>query len=171
MVVWLIGMSGAGKTVIGTELHRLMKKELDKVVFLDGDVFREILGNDLGHTVEDRRKSADRVCKMCKFLDENGIHVVAAILSIFPESREWNRQQYNDYFEVFVDVEFEELKRRDSKGLYSAALAGQIKNVVGVDIDFPKPECPDVTILNNGKQSPEIQARNIFQAIISKYPL
>jgi len=149
MVIWLIGMSGAGKTVIGKDLYNKLKKEYSNLVFLDGDDFRTIFGNDVGYTIEDRKKNADRFYRMCKYLDKNGINVIVSILSIFPELRELNRKNYSAYFEVYIEVAFDVLIRRDSKGLYNKALKGEIKNVVGVDIKFPVPEFPDLIINNN----------------------
>lgn len=148
MVIWLIGMSGAGKSAIGSALYSQLKAKRPNVVFLDGDGIREIMGNDLGHTIEERHANAGRICRLGKFLHEQGIDVVCAILSIFPESREWNRDQIDDYVEVFIDTPFEILVERDSKGLYRKALAGEIQNVVGVDLDFPAPLNPDLVIKN-----------------------
>lgn len=167
MVIWLIGMSGAGKSVIGHEVYKQLKKKHKNLIFLDGDSFRAILGDDLGHDLSDRRRNADRFCRMCKFMDDQGIHVVAAILSIFPESREWNRKNYSDYFEVFIDVSFEELVRRDSKGLYKKALNGEIKNVVGVDIEFIPPKA-HLTIRNEGDESIEKIANQIINRLAEK---
>jgi len=165
MVLWLIGMSGAGKTVVGREVVQELRKTHDNVIFLDGDVFRSILGDDIGHTIEDRKKNADRFCRMCKFLDSQGIHVVCAILSIFHESQQWNREHLSDYFEVYLRVSFDELLRRDSKGLYGKARKGEIDNVVGVDIDFPEPVRPDLVIDNEGDRSVQEVAGGILEEV------
>ncbi|MFC1902370.1 adenylyl-sulfate kinase [Chloroflexota bacterium] len=149
MVIWLIGLSGAGKTVIGKEVCGLLKAKRSNVVFLDGDIIREIMGSDVGHTIEDRRTNAGRVCRLCRYLDSQGIDVVCAILSIFSESQRWNRENIPQYFEVYLRVPFRMLLERDSKGLYRQALAGDITDVVGVDIDFPEPAHPDLIIDND----------------------
>ena len=94
MVIWLIGMSGAGKTVIGQEVYKILKDRNASTLFLDGDTFRTILGDDLGHSLAERRKNADRFCRMCKFLDQQNMDVVCSILAIFPESLKWNRKNY-----------------------------------------------------------------------------
>ena len=142
-------MSGVGKTVIGREVYKLLKARRPNVVFLDGDIVREIMGDDVGHTVEGRRTNAGRISRLCRYLDSQGVDVVCAILSIFHESQRWNREHIPQYFEVYIRVPFEILVERDSKGLYRQALAGKIKNVVGVDIEFPPPANPDLIIDND----------------------
>jgi adenylylsulfate kinase len=154
-------MAGAGKTVVGEALHRRMKTQYPNLVFLDGDVIRQVWGDKVGHTVPERKKNADRICRLCQMLDKQGIHVICSILSIFPESREWNRQNYRKYFEVFIDVNMDTLIQRDQKGLYSGALAGKIKNVVGIDIEFAAPTKSDIVIKN------EIP-REDFQDVVDK---
>jgi len=148
MVIWLIGMSGAGKTSIGKEVYRLLKAKRPNVVFLDGDAIRHVMGNDLGHTIEDRKVNADRICRFCKFLDDQRIDTVCAVLSIFHESQQWNRKNIQRYFEVYIRVPSGILLARNPKGLYRQALDGKTKNVVGVDIPFSEPENPDLIIDN-----------------------
>jgi cytidine diphosphoramidate kinase len=148
MITWIIGLAGSGKTSIGREVHALLKQRNPATVLLDGDQFRNIMGEDLGHGIEERRRNGWRMARMCAFLDEQNIDVVCCILSLFPDQREWCRRTFNRYFEVYVDVPMDELIRRDQKGLYSRALAGKIENVAGVDIPFPPPEQPDLIISN-----------------------
>lgn len=150
MVVWLIGLSGSGKTTLGRELYRLLKPDHPNTVFLDGDEVRAIFGDSLGHTVEDRRRNAERITRLCHYLSRQGIHVVCAILSIFHESRRWNREHLQDYFEVYIEAPLEQLQARDAKGLYRAAARGELKHVVGVDIPFPPPCRPDIVVHNDG---------------------
>lgn len=149
MVFWIVGLAGAGKTTIARALYAELKAQDRSTVLLDGDAIREIMGGDLGFSLEDRRKNGWRVCRMCKYLDDQGINVVCATLSQFHEQQAWNREHLSDYFEVFVDVDMDVLIRRDQKGLYSGALAGTVKNVVGVDMPFPPPEFPDLTLGNS----------------------
>ena len=149
MVVWMIGMSGAGKTTLCDLVHDRLKPRLPGLVRLDGDVVRGVFGNDVDHTIEGRRRNAQRLSGMSKFLADQGIHVVAAVLSIFPEWQAWNRANIPGYAEVYVKATMETLRRRDSKALYARAFAGEIPNVVGVDIPFPEPARPDLVIEND----------------------
>jgi len=144
--IWLIGMSGAGKTTLARGLYDRLKPETRHLVMLDGDDFREMFGHDVDHSVEGRRKNAERISRTCKLLDKQGVHVIAAVLSIFPEWQAWNRDNFGTYFEIFLDLPLRTLKARDTKNLYAGAEAGRITDVVGVDIPFPRPAKPDLTI-------------------------
>jgi adenylylsulfate kinase len=152
MVVWIIGLSGTGKSTLAEETVRLVRDKLPNVALVDGDVIRSVFGDDLGHTLEDRRRNAERICRLCQFFETQGIHVVCAILSLFPETRQWNRQQLRSYYEVFVDTPIEELIARDSKGLYSRFQRGEIRDVAGMDLEFPAPDTADLVIANTGSR-------------------
>jgi len=149
MVIWIIGLSGTGKTTLATQVVERMRQMNQKVVLLDGDLIRDLFGNDVDHTIEGRKINADRLSVLTKFLADQGIHVVAAVLSIFPEWRRWNRENIADYSEVYLKASMQTLLRRDIKNLYAKALGGEMINVVGVDIPFPEPESPDLVIKND----------------------
>ena len=137
------------------------KKEIPNLVRLDGDVLRDVFGNDAGHTIEGRRKNAVRISNLTKMLADQGINVIAAVLSIFPEWQAWNRENIADYAEVYMKASMETLKARDIKNLYEPALKGEIENVVGVDIPFPEPRSADLVIEND-------RERDNFDDIIQK---
>lgn len=149
MVVWIIGLSGTGKTTLASQVVERIRQLNGKVVLLDGDLIRTLFGNDVDHTIEGRRRNAERLSVLSKFLADQGIHVVAAVLSIFPEWRRWNRENIPDYSEVYLKASMQTLLRRDIKNLYAKAARGEIVNVIGVDIPFPEPENPDLVIEND----------------------
>ncbi len=150
MVIWLIGMSASGKTTIGHLLHQKLKQSNQGPwFFLDGDVMRHLMGEDLGHSVEDRERNAYRISRFCQLLDSQGINVVACVLSIFHENQRFNRSSIENYREIYIKVDWKQLQLRDNKQLYQRALAGEVDNVVGVDIDFPEPCNPDLIIDNS----------------------
>lgn len=153
MVVWIIGLSGSGKTTLAEEVALLLRRNNRTVAVVDGDVIREIFGNDVDHSLEGRRRNAERICALCRFLENQGIDVVCAILSMFRESRLWNREHLKNYYEVFVDAPIEHLIQRDSKGLYGKFLRGEIHEVAGMDLNFPVPENADLVIKNDGGRS------------------
>jgi len=149
MVVWLIGLSGAGKTTLANEIVARANNKINNTVLLDGDVIREIFGNDLGYSMEDRLLNAQRICQLGKFLDDQGMNVVCAILSIFPETREWNLKNIENYYEVYIDTPIGTLVERDSKGIYEKYKRGEISEVAGMDLDFPIPDKADLVIKNS----------------------
>ncbi len=149
MVTWMIGLSRAGKTTLSKLLYEKIKLQFDNVVLLDGDIIRDLFGNDVDHSIEGRRKNAERLSHLSKFLSDQNIHVIAAVLSIFPEWQKWNRENIIDYQEVYISASIETLQKRDLNNLYSQAKAGKIKNVVGIDIPFPEPKNADLIIENN----------------------
>ncbi len=166
MVLWIIGLSRSGKTTLGRAVYQRLKASHPNTVLLDGDEVREAFGNDLGHTVQDRWTNAKRLMGLCRLLTEQGVHVVCCVLSIFPDSQAWNREHLKDYFEVYLEVPFEELVRRDTTGLYAQARRGEITHVVGVDIDFPVPKRPDLVIRNTGSVDELLaQAERIAQLL------
>ena len=166
MIIWLIGLSGAGKTTIGRCLYKRIKSENSNLVFLDGDILRDVWGDSLGHTIAGRNVNAHRISNLCLMLDKQGIHVVAAVLSMFPEWQAWNRQSFSQYFEVYLDAPMDLLRTRDTKGLYAGAEAGTIENVVGVDLPFPPPAAPDMTLDSDSLvQSPYEISDMIIEAL------
>ena len=167
MIVWLIGMSGAGKTTVGKLLYRRLKPTTPNLVFLDGDDLRDVWGDSLGHTVEARRTNAQRISQLCRMLDRQGIHAIATVLSIFPDWQKWNRENFSQYLQVYLDVPMDVLRERDTKDLYANAEAGRIKNVVGVDIAFPAPVGSDLII--SGAEATE-SAEKIADRVLARLP-
>lgn len=152
MVIWIVGLSGSGKTTLSAQVVAEVRQRGRKVVLLDGDQVRELFGNDLGHDLAGRRANADRICRLCGFLDEQGVDVVCAVLSLFPESRTWCRENFSSYFEVFIDAPLDQLIERDTKGIYGRYLRGEIRDVAGLDLDFPRPDAADFVIFNSGSR-------------------
>ena len=169
MVVWIIGLSGTGKSTLANEVVARANKVNSNTILLDGDFVREMFGNDLGYSIADRKRNALRICQLGKFLSEQGLNVVTAILSLFPESRQWNRDNIKNYYEVFIDCPLEDLINRDSKGIYSKFKAGEITEVAGMDIHFEKPLSSDL-IINNlySKQALLSFAEPILEKMLEK---
>lgn len=164
-LIWITGLSGSGKTTIGKEVYIKLKEKYINSVFLDGDSFREILGNDLAHTSKDRLENAKRIHRMCKFLISQNINVVCATMSLYKEIHELNRDEIENYFEVFIECNMEELVKRDQKGLYSQALKGKRDDVVGVSIPYDKPENCELTVENSEKLNLDNKVNEILNLI------
>ncbi|MGA3211820.1 MAG: adenylyl-sulfate kinase [Terriglobales bacterium] len=149
-VFWITGLSGAGKTTLGRELWNRLRADGRPVTFLDGDALRAVIAEDLGHSVDDRRRSAMRNARLCRLLAAQGADVVCATISLFHDVQLWNRENIPGYREIYLQVPIEELRSRDSKGLYAGAQRGEARNVVGLDVPAETPEAPDLVLDNYG---------------------
>ncbi len=155
MVLWFIGKSGAGKSVIGRTLFDLLKKELTNLIFFDGDELRDAISWDLSHSPEDRFISEQRRSNLCKLISDQGVSIICSAISNSIELRNWNKNNIKNYYEIYLKVQDTILYKRDSKGLYSSHKKNQISNIVGEDIIFNEPFEPYIVIENNGNQTPE----------------
>jgi len=164
-LIWITGLSGSGKTTIGKKVYERLKTKYINTVFLDGDSFRKVLGNDLGHSSLERLENAKRISRMCEFLISQEINVVCTTMSLFKEVHESNRENIENYIEVFIECDIEELIRRDKKGLYSKVLKGTVENVVGIDLPYDRPSFCEIVIDNSEKNKLEEKVQKILNLI------
>lgn len=143
-VLWFTGLSGAGKTAVAKRVEQELGRRGFPVERLDGDIVRKSLTADLGFTKEDRDKNIQRVTFVAKLLSRNGIAVLCSFISPYRATRDWVRQEVTNFIEVFVDVSLDEAMRRDVKGLYKKALAGEIENFTGIDDPYEPPLNPEI---------------------------
>ena len=135
---------------MGRELWSRLRAAGRPVTFLDGDALRAAIAEDLGHSAGDRRRSAMRNARLCRLLAEQGADVVCATISLFHEVQRWNRENIPGYREIYLRVPMDELRRRDSKGIYAGAQRGDARDVVGLDVPAEAPEAPDLVLDNYG---------------------
>lgn len=164
-LIWITGLSGSGKSTIGKEVYNCIKKKYTNTILLDGDSFREILGNDLSHSQKDRLENAKRIHRMCKFLISQNIHVVCATMSLYREIHDLNRKEIKDYYEIFIECDIEELIRRDQKGLYTQALNRQRDDIVGINLPYDKPQNCELIIDNSKKNNLKQKVKEILKLI------
>jgi adenylyl-sulfate kinase len=145
-VLWFTGLSGAGKTALAKLIEQDLKTRGVRVERLDGDVVRQSLTADLGFSKEDRDKNIQRVTFVAKLLSRNGVGVLASFISPYRTTRDWVRSEVTNFIEVFVDCPVEECIRRDVKGLYAKALAGEIPEFTGVSDPYEAPLNPEITV-------------------------
>lgn len=169
MVIWIIGLSGSGKTTILDKVYNEISLKAKHIVKIDGDIIREVFNNDLGHTIEHRKRNAKRISKLCQFLENQKILVMCSILSAFEDDRNWNRENLINYKEIYIKTPKKILIERDSKGLYKKHIAGDIDNVVGFDIPFQEPKKPDLVIENNGSKEKFLENSKKIIDIINDY--
>src|SRR5438128_3329951 len=136
LVIWLTGLSGAGKTTLARSLSRQLTEAGHRVETLDGDEVRENLSRGLGFSKEDRDTNVRRIGFVARLLARNGVIVLASAISPYRQSRDDVRQSIEsdaaNFVEVFVRAPLSVLVERDVKGLYKKAMAGEIKNFTGV---------------------------------------
>ena len=157
IVIWITGLSGSGKSTLADSLTHLLRRAGKSVVMLDGDLLREALAADSLATSDYNRASrldlALKYANICRMIASQGFIVVIATISLFKEVHIWNRKNFPAYFEVYLKVSLEELRRRDPKEIYKQFDAGNLTNVAGLDLLIDEPESPDLLI-----QSDEIGA-------------
>ena len=146
-VIWITGLSGAGKTTLATELVNSLRSQDKHVIQLDGDELREVFdpfkNNPQSHNRKGRLALAMQYAQLCRVLANQNLTVVIATISLFKEIHSWNRTHLPNYFEIFLDVPLDELHRRDPKAIYHRFDRGEIENVAGLDVDIDKPVNPD----------------------------
>lgn len=162
-VVWITGLSGAGKTTVAHELVTRLRQAGGTVIHLDGDALRVVYAEDLGHQIEDRRRIAMRHARLCRMLSEQGFDVVCSTISMFESCRQWNRAHIDRYLEVYLRVPQVELARRDPKGLYGGGQPATA--MVGRDIAFEEPRAPDLVLDNHGANRPTDAVLAILRSI------
>ena len=146
-IIWLTGLAGSGKSTIGKALYNKIKEKYNNIIYLDGDELRDLLGH-YGYDKQGRIDIALKRAKFAKFLNDQGMIVVVTTISMFNEIYKYNKENFKNYFEVYIKCDMQELIKRDQKGLYTQALDGKIKEVVGIDIKFDEPN-PNLIIENS----------------------
>ncbi len=151
-LLWFTGLSGSGKSTIANALEHKLYQEGIKTYALDGDNIRKGINNDLTFSPEDRKENIRRIAEVANLMVDAGVVVLAAFVSPYKKDREnIARIVGNDNFvEIFVNTSLEECERRDVKGLYKKARAGEIKDFTGVNAPYEAPDSPDVEIVTDG---------------------
>jgi bifunctional enzyme CysN/CysC len=147
-VLWLTGLSGAGKSTIANIVERKLARMNRHTFLLDGDNVRHGLNKDLGFTDADRVENIRRVGEVAKLMTDAGLIVITAFISPFRAEREMVRamMQPGEFIEVHIDTTLDEAEKRDVKGLYKKARAGQLKNFTGIDSPYEAPDHPEMRI-------------------------
>jgi bifunctional enzyme CysN/CysC len=148
VVLWFTGLSGSGKSTIANMVEKKLAARGRHTFLLDGDNVRHGLNRDLGFTETDRIENVRRVGEVARLMADAGLIVLTAFISPFRAERDLVRRMLpeGEFLEIFVDTPLAEAERRDVKGLYAKARAGELKNFTGIDSPYERPEKPDIRI-------------------------
>jgi adenylyl-sulfate kinase len=165
MVIWITGLSGAGKTTICETIVRMAKPSIAELVVLDGDVIRKVFGDELGYTEADRIQQIKRIQNFSKELEAQGLFVLVAALYANSELLKWNRENFKDYAEIYLEAPLSLLEDRDPKGLYAKVQTGEMKDVVGIDIPWNAPTNATLKINMTDGEAPEVISQRIIDTV------
>ncbi|MCM8774905.1 MAG: adenylyl-sulfate kinase [Candidatus Omnitrophica bacterium] len=164
VTVWFTGLPSSGKSTIARILERQFRKWGLKTELLDGDVIRTNLSKGLGFSKEDRDTNIKRIGFVCHLLSRNGVIAIASAISPYREVRDYNRRMIGNFVEVYVKASLDACEKRDVKGLYKKARAGEIKGFTGVDDPYEEPFHPEVTC-DTEKENPEQSAEKVIRRL------
>ena len=166
--LWMTGLSGSGKSTVAVALEQVLLQRGHHAYRLDGDNIRMGLNKNLGFSPEDRDENIRRIGEVAKLFADSGMITVTSFISPYREARDMVRQLHADggqpFFEVHVACSLEEAEKRDPKGLYKKARAGEIKGFTGIDAPFEEPENAELTIKTH-EQSVEESVQQLLDLL------
>jgi adenylyl-sulfate kinase len=162
--VWFTGMSGAGKSTVSLLLEERLRSLGARVEVLDGDVVRTRLSKGLGFSKEDRDENIRRIGFVCNLLSRNGVIAIAAAISPYRAIRDEVRGSIENFVEVYMECPLDVLVKRDVKGLYKKALAGEIAQFTGITDPYEPPERAEV-VLQSSEETPEESLERIWATL------
>lgn len=165
-VIWLTGLSGAGKTTIANNLKNELNNNSIYSIILDGDTIRNGLNSDLDFSEEDRIENIRRASEIAKILCDNGLTTICCFISPTNNLRNLAKNIIgkHNFYEIFVNASIEECIKRDVKGLYKKSLNGELINFSGINSLFEIPENPFL-ILNTESESENESLKKIMEKI------
>ena len=166
VTVWFTGLPCSGKTTIADKVAEILKKRGLKAERLDGDTVRKGLTSDRGFSKKDRDENIKRVTFVAKLLTRNDVIVLATFVSPYRERRRLTREEIGSFIEVYTRCSLEECMKRDVKGMYRKAMAGEIKDFTGVNDPYEEPENPEL-ILDTDKETVEESASKVLDKMKS----
>src|SRR5438034_4284487 len=161
MTIWLTGLPSAGKSTIARRLAILLEGMGQRVIVLDGDEVRERLNKGLGFSKEDRDENVRRIAYVARLLTEAGAVVIVAAISPYRAARDAARAEIGRFAEIHVSCPIEECIRRDVKGLYKKALAGQIEHFTGVSDPYEAPLRPELVVQTEREMPQRSEERRV----------
>jgi adenylylsulfate kinase len=160
-IVWMTGLSAAGKSTIAVELEKLLLERGRHAYRLDGDNIRMGLNKNLGFSAQDRAENIRRIGEVAKLFADAGVIAITSFISPYRSDRDAVRASSasGDFIEAYIHVSLEAAEQRDPKGLYKKARAGQIKGFTGIDDPYEAPQNPEILIDTERTTAPEAAQR------------
>jgi adenylyl-sulfate kinase len=165
--LWFTGLSGSGKSTLSEKVAAELRRRGEKVELLDGDAVRTNLSKGLTFSKEDRDINVKRIGYVCHLLTRNGVWAVSAAISPYRAIREENRKLIGNFIEIYVECSIETLAKRDVKGLYKKALAGEVPHFTGVSDPYEAPLNPEIKV-SSETETIEQSFRKIMSYIDAK---
>ena len=162
--IWFTGLSGSGKSTISERVALKLERSGIPCEILDGDIVRTHLSKGLGFSREDRDENIKRVGFVCQLLTRHGVAAVASVISPYREARDFNRKAIGNFVEVYTRCPLEVCAKRDIKGLYQKARAGELKGMTGVDDPYEEPLHPEV-ICDTDKETVEQSVDKVMEKL------
>ena len=164
VTVWMTGLSASGKSTIACILEQMLLHKKKHAYRLDGDNVRMGLNKNLGFSAEDRAENIRRIGEVAKLFTDAGVIAITSFISPYKKDRDLVRSSLKpgEFVEVYVQVSLAEAEKRDPKGLYKKARAGQLKNLTGIDDPYEAPEKPEI-LIETEKHKPEEAAKLILE--------
>ena len=169
VLLWFTGLSGSGKSTIANALEHKLHQDGFKTYALDGDNIRKGINNDLDFSPEGRQENIRRIAEVANLFVDAGVIVLAAFVSPYKKDRENIARivGIDNFVEIFINTSLEECEKRDVKGLYKKARAGEIKDFTGVNAPYEAPDSPEIEVVTD-HLSIEESVENIYNKIIPK---
>ena len=168
-LIWFTGLSGSGKSTLANLVEMALHKKGVSTYILDGDNIRQGINKDLSFAPEDRTENIRRIAEISNLMLEAGVVTLAAFISPYSKDREQVKRIVgpDNFIEIYVNTSLAECERRDVKGLYKKARAGEIKNMTGISAPYETPVDPNLEVVTDG-QPIEESVKTILEFINTK---
>tara|TARA_B100000073_G_scaffold97871_1_gene77780 strand:+ start:135 stop:665 length:531 start_codon:yes stop_codon:yes gene_type:complete len=161
ILFWITGLSGSGKTTISKKIKKKIEENYGPTLLISGDNIRNIF-NFKKYTVNERRKLVLKYCKLSKFITDQNINLIFAVVGMMDEVRNWNKKNIKNYVEIFIKTDLKKIIKNKKKKIYHKK---NIRDIVGLDIQPEFPKKPDIIIHNDFKNKISFLSNNLIKKI------
>ena len=160
ILFWITGFSGSGKTQIAKKIHKDIIKKFGPTILFSGDDIRRIF-NLKGYSYEERYDTVMKYCKLAKFVTNQNINVIFAVIGMMNGVRAWNKKNIKNYVEIYIKSNLKKVMKKKQKKIYQK----KTKNIVGIDIKPEYPKKPNIILKNDFKKSINLYSEELLRKI------